>query len=291
LAVEFDPFLYLALAAGLAAGYVVRPTSPWVGHLTSATIVVLIALLGAALSAIAPTELVLAIPAAIGLVALLLLLTAAIAVLLRRAHRPSPASREPPPASHRFPLSAALLVALIAGYSVGRIVTLPADAAIPYALYVLLALVGFGLRLVWGRLPSLWIPLTAAVVGAAVVALLVAVLTGLPLAICLSLTMGFGFYSLAGPLVAARVGAFLGLFAFLTNFLRENLTMLLAPYAGARLGGEGLSAWGGATSMDTTLYFVTRFGDADSGTLAIANGLILTIVATVALPVLLALPR
>src|SRR5208282_2778243 len=103
-------------------------------------------------------------------------------------------------------------------------------------------------------------------------------------------TFAFGWYTLAGPLVGARAGAALGLLAFLTNFLREDLTMLLSPVIGPRMRGEGLAALGGATSMDTTLYFVTRYGDRDAGSLALASGLILTVVASLVVPAVLALP-
>jgi uncharacterized membrane protein YbjE (DUF340 family) len=59
---------------------------------------------------------------------------------------------------------------------------------------------------------------------------------------------------------------------------------------GLPLGGEGLSALGGATAMDTTLYFVTRYGDRNAGSLALASGLILTVAASLVLPFVLAFP-
>ncbi len=286
----FDPFLYLALAGGLIAGVIVRPSTPWVGRLTLATIVVLVALLGASLNGIPPGSLLVTIPLALAFVGLILALTAGVYLGLARL-RPTPAgpaADRPPP--ERVPFSVALVAALVVGYGVGHAVALPTAVGIPLALYALLALVGFGLRLAWGRLPSLWIPIGAAVAGAVGAGVLFAELSGTPLSVSLATSLGFGFYSLTGPLVEARVGAVLGLLAFLTNFFRENLTMLLSPSAGRRMGGEGLAAWGGATSMDTTLYFVTRYGDRDAGTLAIANGLVLTIAASLVVPLLLAVP-
>jgi uncharacterized membrane protein YbjE (DUF340 family) len=288
--VAFDPFLYLALAVGLLAGWLVRPTSPWVGRLTLATIVVLVGLLGASLTGLSPGALLFTIPLALGFVALVLGLTAAACLLLVRLRPPRPSPPSPEGPRERVPFSVGLLVALAVGYAVGRAIAIPTALGIPLALYVLLFLVGFGLRLTWARLPSLWVPLSAAVAGAAGAGLAFAAATGTPLSVSLATSMGFGFYSLTGPLVEARVGAVLGLLAFLTNFLRENLTMVLSPLAGRRLRGEGLAAWGGATSMDTTLFFVTRYGDRDAGTLAIANGLILTITASLVVPLLLALP-
>jgi uncharacterized membrane protein YbjE (DUF340 family) len=42
--------------------------------------------------------------------------------------------------------------------------------------------------------------------------------------------------------------------------------------------------------MDTTLYFVTRYGDRNAGGLALASGLILTVAASLVLPFVLAFP-
>ncbi len=204
-----------------------------------------------------------------------------------RAERPPPA---PPIAERDLPLSLVLLAALLAGFGVGRVVAVPAEAAIPWVLYVLLALVGFGIPLRLSALRSVWMPLTAAVTGALAAAVVFVVLDRLALPVALATTLGFGFYSLAGPLVVARAGALLGLLAFLTNFLHENLTMLLSPYLGRYLRGGGLTAIGGATSMDTTLYFITQYGDAEAGSLALASGLILTIAASLLLPAVLTLP-
>jgi uncharacterized membrane protein YbjE (DUF340 family) len=64
--------------------------------------------------------------------------------------------------------------------------------------------------------------------------------------------------------------------------------MLLSPLLGRRLRGEGLASLGGATSMDTTLYFVVGYGDADAGSLALASGLVLTLLASLVLPAILA---
>jgi len=288
--VAFDPFLYVAFGVGLLAGWLVRPESPWVGRATLVSVVVLVGLLGASLNAVAGGALLLEIPIALAFTLLVLGLTIGVYLAIVRA-RPAP-SRPPDPRDRRerFPVSAALLGALLGGYALGHFVALPTATGIQWALYALLALVGFGLKLRFGGLSGVWVPLTAAVVGAGAGAALFALLARVPLGISLSTSLAFGFYSLAGPLVAARAGAVFGLLAFLANFLREDLTMLLSPLLGRRLRGEGLAAMGGATAMDTTLYFVTRYGDPDAGSLAIASGLVLTVVASLVVPAALTLP-
>ena len=286
----FDPFLYVAFGLGLLAGRVVRPKSPWVPRATLLSIVVLVGLLGASLNSVGGTALLLEIPVALGFaVAVLALTLGTYLVIARLRSVPAPAAGGASP-DGRLPVSLALLAALVGGYALGHFVDLPTGVGIQWALYALLALVAFDLKLQRKGLENVWVPVSAAFVGALAAAGLFTVLVRVPLPSSLATATAFGFYSLAGPLVAARAGAVLGLLAFLTNFLREDLTMLLAPVLGRRVRGEGVAAMGGATAMDTTLYFVTRYGDPDAGSLAIATGLLLTVVATLVVPAALALP-
>lgn len=284
----FDPYLYVALGAGVLAGRFLPHPGRAIPRATVVTVVVLVGLLGASLSPVGPVPLLLTVPLALAFVALLLVLTVALSFLLARPRRVAPpTTRTSPP--DRVPLSPVLLAALVGGYGIGRLVPFPAGEALPFALYVLLALVGFDLHLHWRALRGVWVPIAAAAAAAVVSAATVAVASGIPLSVSLATSLAFGWYTLAGPLVAARAGAVLGLLAFLTNFLRENLTMLLSPVVGRRLGGAGLTALGGATAMDTTLYFITRFGDAEAGGVALATGLVLTVSASLLLPLVLAL--
>jgi uncharacterized membrane protein YbjE (DUF340 family) len=290
--VQFDPFLYVAFAAGFVAGRVVHPTSPWVGRVTLLTVGVLVGLLGASLAGVPATELLRTIPLSVAFAALILGLTLLAYLLL--AEVVSSAPPKPPPSGEetagRVPLSLGLLLALIVGYAVGRLVVVPAATAIPWALYVLLALVAFDLKLRGAALRRLWVPLASAFAGAGAAAGAFIVATGSSTPAALATSFAFGWYTLAGPLVAARSGAVLGLVAFSTNFLREDLTMVLSPLVGRRLRGEGLAALGGATSMDTTLYFVTRYGDREAAGLSLASGLVLTVAASLLLPALLSIP-
>ena len=285
----FDPFLYVAFAGGFAVGRVVRARSVWVGRATLASVAVLVALLGASLDAVAPTALVVEVPLALAFVGLILGFTGVFVAALVRL-RPPPVRSAPLAATaERVPFSVALVGALLAGYVLGAVVRVPTSTAIPWALYVLLALVAFDLHLRFRGLERVWIALTAAAGGAVAAALVFSTLGGTSLAVSFATSTGFGFYSLSGPLVEARFGAALGLLAFLANFLRENLTMLLAPLVGRRSGADGVTAFGGATAMDTTLYFVTRYGDPEAGSLAIASGLVLTVAASLLVPAFVAL--
>ena len=286
----FDPFLYVAFAIGLVAGRLISVRPAWIPRATLGTVVILVGLLGASLASVPWPTLLGTVPVAFAFAGAILGLTALFYLGLAR-WRPAPPALPPTaPTDRRFPLSLLLLAALLFGLLFGHEVSVPADAAIPWVLYALLAFVGFDIPIRLSALRGVWVPLVAASLGAIGAAALFVVVLGLAPPVAFATSLAFGFYSLAGPLVLARAGATLGLLAFLTNFLREDLTMLLSPVLGRRLRGEGLTALGGATSMDTTLYFVTRYGDPEAGTLALASGLVLTVAASLVLPALLALP-
>lgn len=277
-----DVYLYVALGAGIAAGYLTQWRSPWIERAILADVVVLVFFLGVLLSSLAAVHLLLAIPLALGLLALTLVLTIGLTFVLPRRPRVPGTGKRP------SPLGVFIVLALVVGYGVGRSVALPGGTAITVTLLILLALVGFNIRFSWSSLRTAPTPVVAAIVGALVAAPIFSLATGLSFRTALASTLGFGFYSLAGPLVTTAVGPLAGLVAFLTNFFRENLTMVTAPWLGPRVRAEGLTAMGGATTMDTTLYFVTAYGDADSGSMALASGLTLTVLASLAIPLVLA---
>ncbi len=276
-----DPFLYLALGLGFAAGRLTTWRSPWVERATLADIVALVFLLGVSLSAAPGLSLLATVPLALGFAALLLALAVGLTFLLPRRATRAGTGRRP------RPLGAFLLLALGVGYALGRFVPFGTASFLTGALYLLLALVAFDLKLHWAAVRSAPTPVLAAIGGALLAAGLFALVTGLSFRVALATGLGFGWYTLAGPLVSTSVGPVAGLLAFLTNFLRENLTMIIAPYAGPRIRAEGIAAMGGATTMDATLYFVTAYGDAEAGALALANGLVLTLIAGLVVPLVL----
>lgn len=286
-----DVYLYAGFVLGWLVGRWKPSRSPWVGRATLGSVVALLALLGASFRSVAAAQLGSVLPGAVAYGVAILGATAVVYLALRRLRPAADAPPEPAPSPprERVPTSAVLIVALLAGYGIGRAVVIPTDLLISVALLVLLALVGFGIELQLASVRRAWIPIVSAVVGAVLVAGAATALDRLPGVAALATALGFGWYSLTGPLVAARLGATVGLFAFLANFVREGLTMVLAPYLGRRLKGEGLAALGGATSMDTTLYFVVRYGDQRAGALSVASGLTLTIAASLLVPLVLSL--
>lgn len=285
----FDLLLYVSLTAGFAAGRLTRWRSPWVERAAWGSVVALVFLLGASLDAIPAATIVTTIPIALVFAAVLVGATLLIFAALPRRANPAPATTGR--ALGRIVPAPFLLAALLAGYlTLGRV-----DAAtatpVEIALDALVFLVAFDLTLNRGALRQVWRPLGASVLGATIAAMVIVVALREPLAPSLATGLGFGWYSLAGPLVGAQVGPTLGLLAFLANFVREDLTMLLARPIARRFPGGGLAAVGGATSMDTTLAFSVAYDPPDGATLGLGTGIVLTIAASLVVPSVLALSQ
>ena len=287
---SFDPLLYIALAVGFAIGRLTPWRSHRIGQAALVTVAILLFLLGDSLGTLGLGTVATEVPLALAFAAATLVVTVLVAGVLVRG-KPAPA-REPKARELRASLlpPVGFLAAVLLGVVVGRFGGAGPGPFTEYALYALLALVGFDLQLNLARLRSAWIPIAAATAGGIAVAAAFAVSGLVPAQAVFSTALAFGWYSLSGPLTAIRLGPALGLFAFLANFLRENLTMLTAPVLGRRVRGEGLAAMGGATSMDTTLYFVTRYGDPEAATVALATGIVLTTAAALLVPFVLSLP-
>lgn len=285
----FDIGLYLAFGAGFVLGRLTHWRSPWISRAAWGSVVVLVFLLGASLAAIPVGALLGAVPESLALAAVGLLATLGLFAALR-PRLPAPSAGAP--AAHvRLVPAPFLLVALGVGYlTLGRIDS-STGVAIELALGALLFLVAFELTLHRSALRQVWRPIAAAVGGAALAMAVAALAFAVPLGAALATSFAFGWYSLAGPLVGAQLGPTLGLLAFLVNFLREDLTMLLARPVGHRFPGGGIAAIGGATSMDTTLPFSVAYDPSDGATLGLGTGIVLTLAASLAVPALLAVAQ
>jgi len=98
---------------------------------------------------------------------------------------------------------------------------------------------------------------------------------------------GFGWYSLSGVLISQLHSAGLGTIAFLSNVLRELLSLVLVPWLARRVGLLTLVAPGGATTMDTTLPIIAAAGPPGAALVALTNGISLTALVPLLIPLLL----
>jgi uncharacterized membrane protein YbjE (DUF340 family) len=187
---------------------------------------------------------------------------------------------------------------LILGFLIGFIIkiNLPFNAIIDWELYLLAVVIGLSL----GK--DIKLEILKRISGIAIFSILVAVLGGVvssiplyflglkPFNLALSISLGSGWYSYSGPIVAKYYGPIDGVIAFLINFLREQLTFSLVPLLlKLRSTPLGAIAVGGATSMDTTLGFYVDVLGYEYGVGAMINGVILTLIVPIMLPLILSL--
>jgi uncharacterized membrane protein YbjE (DUF340 family) len=154
---------------------------------------------------------------------------------------------------------------------------------VSYLLYIMLFLIGLEIgseRVRIGK-DDLLLPLVT-VVGTLAAASLISPLIGLPLKVTLSVAAGFGWYTLAGPLVTSLLGAYAGALAFLSNLLRELISLIFHRTI-SKIGCNALIACGGAASMDTFLPFVVDACGPESGVRSFISGLILTLITPLAI--------
>jgi uncharacterized membrane protein YbjE (DUF340 family) len=184
----------------------------------------------------------------------------------------------------------ALLLGIVAGYlnsNWGSIDAGPwvSDYMFNGALIALLFVMGlvFGLdkesvgKMRKTGLKILVIPLAVAsgsIVGGAASALAL----GLDVVKTMAVTAGYGWYTLAGPLVGQLFGAHWGALGFVVNFLRELLTIVTISLT-VKIDKYAPIALGGATTMDTTLPVIVRYCGSDSLIAAFSSGFTLSMAA------------
>jgi uncharacterized membrane protein YbjE (DUF340 family) len=101
-----------------------------------------------------------------------------------------------------------------------------------------------------------------------------------------AVAFGMGWYSFTGPYLAAAGDAAGGAYGLLVNFLREQLTFVLAPLLARRFGKVGVLAMGGATTMDNTLPLYTALYGSSFSIYAFANGVVLTVLVPIIVPLI-----
>ncbi|MDD2326948.1 MAG: lysine exporter LysO family protein [bacterium] len=150
-------------------------------------------------------------------------------------------------------------------------------------LYLLLFLVGLqigsgkNILRVLGRYGAkiMLLPLATTLGTFAGVSLISLLLPDRSLTDCLSVGAGFAYYSLSSILITSFRGAELGTVALLANILREFTVLLLAPWMVRYFGPLAPISAGGATTMDTTLPFISRYSGEEYVVIALFHGMVI----------------
>lgn len=151
------------------------------------------------------------------------------------------------------------------------------------ALYILLFIVGFDIgrdteslkRLFWADRYAFLIPL-GTIIGTMLGGMFAAFLLPLSLSHTLAIASGFGWYSLSAVIISKSLGADLGSIAFLANMFREVLSIVFIPLIAKYMGGFVCIAPAGATSMDTTLPIINKYGGDEAAVVAFIHGFVLS---------------
>lgn len=184
----------------------------------------------------------------------------------------------------------ALVVGALAGYANSNVGTFIAnswitDYVFSGSLFLLLFVMGLGFandKEAVAKLKStgpkvLVVPLIIAL--ASIFAGLVGgLLFGFDLTGSMSVTAGYGWYTLTGPLLGQVRGTQWGALGFAANFLRELLTIITIPLM-VKVDKYAPIASGGATTMDTTLPVIVRYCGTDVLITAFSSGFVLSLVA------------
>lgn len=97
---------------------------------------------------------------------------------------------------------------------------------------------------------------------------------------------GFGWYSLA-PILLADYSASVSAVAFLSNVMREVLSIILIPIVSAKIGYIECVALPGAAAMDTVLPVVVKSTDDHIAIYSFVSGVILSFAVPVIIPAII----
>lgn len=112
--------------------------------------------------------------------------------------------------------------------------------------------------------------------GSVLGGILSAMVLGINVAATAAACAGYGWYTMAGPLVGQLFGVEWGSISFAVNFLRELLTIIAVSVA-VKIDKYAPIAFGGATTMDTTLPVIVRYCGSDVLITAFSSGFVLSI--------------
>ncbi|MHB8156843.1 MAG: LysO family transporter [Desulfocucumaceae bacterium] len=168
------------------------------------------------------------------------------------------------------------------------------DSVTTVALCMMLVGIGIDIgskREIWGRLwqmgPKVLLVPVLVAAGSVAGSMAGGTVLGMPLNESLAIGAGFGWYSLSGVLLAKIYSVETGALAFLTNVFREIIAFIIIPLLATRFTGVVAVAPGGATTMDTTLPLIARVTDPETAIVAVVNGLVLSSLVPLLVPVLI----
>ena len=159
------------------------------------------------------------------------------------------------------------------------------DYLFNFSLILLLLVMGFmfgadkeaAAKLKKAGLKILVVPFSVAL-GSVLGGLIGGLILGINVFASLAVSAGYGWYTLAGPLVGQLFGVEFGALGFTVNFLRELLTITTISLT-VKIDKYAPVAFGGATTMDTTLPVIVRYCGSEALITAFSSGFTLSLIA------------
>lgn len=200
---------------------------------------------------------------------------------------------------HPYRMTVIIVGAFFAGIVLGFALELPAvnnylSSLTNYALYFTLFAVGIDLGLnkeMWKQFIIMGRFVFLAPFGVAVGSVLAGMAAGKLLGWTAfeggAVGAGFGWYSLSGVIISEMHSVSLGTIAFLSNVMREILSIIITPFLARGKGKLILVAPGGATTMDTTLPIIAAVGPPGIAIIAFINGVVLSALVPILVPLFL----
>ncbi|NME35951.1 MULTISPECIES: lysine exporter LysO family protein [Fusobacterium] len=122
---------------------------------------------------------------------------------------------------------------------------------------------------------KVWLLPLSTIIGSGIGGYLGAILTKIGMGEGIAVSMGLGWYSLSA-IELSKISAELGSVAFLTNVLREIISIFTVPFIAKYIGSLESVSVAGATAMDTLLPIINRSNSSDISVVAFFSGMFLT---------------
>ncbi len=113
-------------------------------------------------------------------------------------------------------------------------------------------------------------------------------LSGVSVLDSLTVSAGFGWYSL-GPALIAPYSAQLSAVSFLCNMVRETVGIILIPVVAKRVGGIECTALPGISAMDLCLPVITRSAGTRVIVYSVVSGMCMSVLVPVLIPLFLSI--
>jgi len=184
-----------------------------------------------------------------------------------------------------------VLISLSIGFILGKLGINPGNSY-EVSLYILIFIIGLDLGLntkikdfkkVLSH-KTIALPFST-LIGSIIGGALASLVIDIPLKWSLAISAGVGWYSLTGAILA-QYSPIYGVIGFLTNFIREVFTVLSYPMLAKIFGKEPSISIGGATTMDSTLPIIVKFGGKEAGVIAFIHGFLLSLLVPIIVPAL-----